>query len=316
MNVTARARRAVTGCLPRKSPRLTIPRLAAPRLPVASAALAATTLLSLTALAAAPPAAQATSARTVSVPAGTARAALHLTLHAMPHGSVTFGRGRHHDLTVRVSAYGFTPGSSHAVDLRVPRRHALIRFSTLHVASTGQAHATLRSRFFGHWPHGSHLVIRMGVTGSSVARAPIAVTRRLHHPGRRRHPLIAVEVSPRGVSYGTPRGSAALSYSPRRHTLTVVVTASGVTPGPHAAHIHLGSCQNQGPVKYMLNDLVASRHGRIRHAVTVFTNVTQPIPARGWYLNIHQGNSKNILLNGQPTIFFRPLLCANIHGRH
>jgi hypothetical protein len=38
-----------------------------------------------------------------------------------------------------------------------------------------------------------------------------------------------------------------------------------------------------------------------------------PIPAHGWYLNIHQGNSATILSNGQPTIFFRPLLCANIH---
>ena len=32
----------------------------------------------------------------------------------------------------------------------------------------------------------------------------------------------------------------------------------------------------------------------------------------GWYLNLHQGNSNNILSNGQPTINFRPLLCANI----
>ena len=62
----------------------------------------------------------------------------------------------------------------------------------------------------------------------------------------------------------------------------------------------------------MLRDLVASRRGRIVHAVRVFTHVTAPIPARGWYLNIHQGNSGDILSNGQPTIFFRPLICANI----
>ncbi|MGH3121291.1 MAG: hypothetical protein ACRDND_09760, partial [Streptosporangiaceae bacterium] len=71
---------------------------------------------------------------------------------------------------------------------------------------------------------------------------------------------------------------------------------------------------SQGPVKYMLRDLVASRRGRIAHAVQVFTHVTAPIPAHGWYLNIHQGNSRNILSNGQPTIYFRPLLCADIHS--
>ena len=30
--------------------------------------------------------------------------------------------------------------------------------------------------------------------------------------------------------------------------------------------------------------------------------------------DIHQGNSGNILSNGQPTIFFRPLLCSGIKG--
>ncbi len=42
------------------------------------------------------------------------------------------------------------------------------------------------------------------------------------------------------------------------------------------------------------------------------TGVTGPVPSTGWYLNLHQGNSNTILSNGQPTIAFRPLLCANI----
>jgi hypothetical protein len=72
---------------------------------------------------------------------------------------------------------------------------------------------------------------------------------------------------------------------------------------------------SQGPVKYMLKDLLANSRGKIVNAVRVFTNVTTPIPASGWYLNIHQGNSNQILSNGDPTIYFRPLLCANISGR-
>jgi hypothetical protein len=251
----------------------------------------------------------------VAAPAGTARIvtadAHHLKLHTMPHGIVAFGRDRRRHLTVRVSAYGFTPGSRHAVDLRIPRHRAVIRFSALQVASSGQAQVTLPSRYAGPWPRGAVLIIRLGAGGSRLARTPIALTRPLHHAGRH-HRLIAVEVSPHGVSFGTPRGAARLSYNSRKHTLTVIVHASGLTPGPHAAHIHLGSCQNQGPVTYMLNDLVANRQGVVRRAVTVLSGVTQPIPAHGWYLNIHQGNSRDILRNGQPTIFFRPLLCANI----
>jgi hypothetical protein len=46
----------------------------------------------------------------------------------------------------------------------------------------------------------------------------------------------------------------------------------------------------------------------------VFTHIISPIPASGWYLNVHQGNSGDILRNGQPTLYFRPLICANIKG--
>jgi hypothetical protein len=44
----------------------------------------------------------------------------------------------------------------------------------------------------------------------------------------------------------------------------------------------------------------------------VITHVTTPLHATGWYLNLHQGNSRNIVANGSPTINFRPLLCADI----
>jgi hypothetical protein len=239
---------------------------------------------------------------------------VRLTLRAMPVGRVTFLRDSHNHLMVRAALFGLTPGSSHAVDLWVPGRPRVIRFSRLTANSGGRAASTLSSNFTGRWRPGSRLVIRMGAGGSRVARLPIAETRRLARAGRRAHWLIPVEVSRHWVRYGTPQGGATLAYNGSRHTLTVTVHARGVTPGPHAAHIHLGSCMNQGPVKYMLRDLVANRRGVIVHAVRVFTNVTTPIPAHGWYLNIHQGNSGDIASNGQPTIFFRPLLCARING--
>jgi hypothetical protein len=50
----------------------------------------------------------------------------------------------------------------------------------------------------------------------------------------------------------------------------------------------------------------------MRRGPRTVTGVTTPVPATGWYLNLHQGNSNNILANGQPTINFRPLLCADI----
>ena len=275
-----------------------------------SAVVAAAAVLTL----AVPAGASTSSAGTAGVAAVRgAPAGYALHLRAMPAGTVTFARKGHGRLTVHANMYGLTPGSSHNVNLVIPGRLRTIRFGRLTANSVGQADSTLQSNFAGRLPRGSRLLVRMGVgVQGGVAREPIAQTRRLSRPGRSPHRLIAVEVSSRGISYGTPRGRATISYSASRHTLTVTVHASGLTPGPHAAHVHLGSCWSQGPVRYMLKDLVANRQGTIVHAVRVFTNVTTPIPAHGWYLNVHQGNSSNILSNGQPTIFFRPLICADI----
>jgi hypothetical protein len=295
-----------------------VSRPARTRLGAGAAAMAlAATVLSVTAPAGASTnaAARAVIPAQAAAPAAAAAygARARLTLRAMPVGRVAFRRDRHHHLMVRASLFGLTPGSSHAVDLRVPGRSRVIRFSPLTANSGGQAYSTLSSNFTGRWRPGSRLLIRMGVGGRRVAREPIAQTRRLLRPGRRSHRLISVEVTRKGVSYGTPHGGATVVYSGSRHTLTVTVHARGVAPGRHAAHIHVGSCMSQGPVLYMLRDLIANRRGVIVHAVRVFTGVTTPIPAHGWYLNIHQGNSGDILSNGQPTIFFRPLLCSDIN---
>ena len=289
------------------------------RFPIGAGAATACALAAAAALTAAAPAGASTSstgtpglATARSAPAGHGRTSAALSLRAMPAGAVSFGRSSQGHLTVRARMFGLTPGSAHRVDLVLPGRSATVRFSTLTASGVGRADSVLHSGFAGPVPRGSRLVVRMGARGGRVGSEPIAQTRQLSRPGRWPHRLIAVEVSPGGISYGTPHGHAIISYDAKRQTLTVTVSASGVTPGPHAAHIHLGSCQSQGAVKYMLTDLVASRRGRITRAVRVFTNVTSPIPSHGWYLNIHQGNSGNILSNGQPTIYFRPLICANI----
>lgn len=256
------------------------------------------------------------SASNSSVTGGGPGPAIHLLpLNAMPVGSAAFGRASRNRLTVSVEMYGLTPGSSHRVNLLSSHGYYdIVRFGTLTANSVGQARATLTSSYTGPWLRGTQLIVHMGTGHGSVARQRIAETGVLGRFTTRPHLFTSVEYSYSGISYGTPQGVATISYNSWRKTLTVTVNASGVTPGLHAAHIHLGSCMSQGPVKYMLKDLLANASGRIVHAVRVFTNVTTPIPASGWYLNIHQGNSNQILSNGNPTIYFRPLLCANIIG--
>ena len=239
-------------------------------------------------------------------------APVSLRLRAMPSGTVAFGRDGEGRLTAQLAMLGLTPGSSHSVDLVIPGHSAPVSFSPLTAASTGQAKATLASTFTGDVPQGSKLLIQLGQGSAGLAGETIAETGPLAAHGNGTNRLTAVE-DRGGVSWGTPRGQASLSFSAASDSLTITVEASRLSPGNHAAHIHVGSCRSQGPVKYTLTDLIADQHGVVARTVQVFRNVPA-VPAHGWYLNIHQGNSTNIVSNGQPTIRFRPLLCANISG--
>jgi len=235
----------------------------------------------------------------------------HLQLQAMPQGTATFVWNAEGQLAVQLNVTGLTPGSSHAVQLTAPDGTVITQFGTLAANGMGQAQATLTSTDTTPVPVGSHLQILLDDQMGAIASVPIAQTPAIA-TGQMSYQLVGTEVGPTGISYGTPQGWATVAYNPEARTITVTLTASGLTPGAHAAHIHVGSCASQGPVQYMLMDFTADSAGRIMNQVRTVTGVTMPVPATGWYLNLHQGDSNNILANGQPTVNFRPLLCANI----
>lgn len=217
-------------------------------------------------------------------------AVLHLFMSPMPTGTVT-----ERDGMIEVTGFGFTPGSSHTVEVSGP--HGPRVLGTLTASAVGQASATFPA------PYGSrHQVI---VLDSGPGSDPIAVTSPYGEETFQQ--LTAVE-----AGYGTPQGFATVDYNPFARTVTVTLTAHGLTPGAHAAHIHSGSCASQGAVVYMLPDFTADAYGYVNHETRVVTGVTSFQPS-SWYLNIHQGNSGDILdAAGNPTVFFRPLLCANL----
>jgi hypothetical protein len=224
------------------------------------------------------------------------RQVVHLNLMAMPEGTVSLTTMSGGADAVHVTMFGLTPGSSHAVKL-----HGAT-IGTLTADATGQVSAQFAA---GSIPNGARLKVLDGAKGTDV----IATTGPLNAGNGGAYRLQAVEA---GFPAGSLQGRATLVYDPSAQTITVTLTASGVSPGAHAAHIHIGSCQSQGPVQYMLMDFTADGNGNIDHETRVVTDVTTPLPAAGWYLNLHQGDMNNILSNGQPTIEFRPLLCANI----
>jgi len=231
-------------------------------------------------------------------------------LAPMPRGTVRLGHDSSGALDAKVNATGLTPGSAHTVELVNRGGHVVDSLGTLTANGAGQAAATFDSRY-RHLRGAWRVVILNGTAGGPVSAEPIAQTQRYGSDVRAGR-LTAVEVSADGARYGTPRGRARVTYDPNAQTISVTVTASGFTPGAHAAHIHVGSCASQGAVRYMLMDFTANASGQIAGQTRTVMNVTTPPPASGWYLNLHQGNSNNILANGNPTINFRPLLCGNI----
>ncbi len=221
---------------------------------------------------------------------------LTVNLMPMPQGSVIVTPAAGGQDVIQVSAFGLTPGSAHTVLLFGNP------IGTLTADGTGQASASFT---VGGIPATARVKILDGGPGTSV----IAQTAPLTNGDSGPYQLQALEP---GFPQGSPQGQATITYDPSAQTITVTLTASGVSPGPHAAHIHIGSCQSQGPVQYMLKDFVANGNGVINHETRTVTGVTSVMLTGGWYLNLHQGDMSNIVSNGQPTISFRPLLCANI----
>jgi Cu/Zn superoxide dismutase len=244
----------------------------------------------------------------------------HLNLSAMPTGTVTVNRSAEGTLSAQVTVFGLTPGSAHTVEIVAPGHSAPVAVfsSPLTADATGRANATLTATgSISELPEGSKLVILLGQPSSDPANAalaaePIAKSDQLpSHPYGFKSELAAVDVNTDGASAGELSGRATVSYDSAAQTITVTVSASGLTPGAHAAHIHAGSCQSQGGVLYMLMDFQADAHGNVVNQTRTVTGV-QSMPASGtWYLNLHLGTSNNIVANGAPTLNFRPLLCAN-----
>jgi CHRD domain len=103
-----------------------------------------------------------------------------------------------------------------------------------------------------------------------------------------------------------PHGTADLSWDPSSHTLTVKLSLVGLAPKSiHPAHIHTGSCSNQGAVVHPLQNVGADDHGMATVTSTV-PNVMQGIPASGWYVNVHNGPGLSMADQ------FLPIVCGDV----
>jgi hypothetical protein len=250
-------------------------------------------------------------------------------LDAMPQASARFFRNVNGDISVRLIVTGVTPASEHNVDVEQGGCPATFRLG----ADLAPA-AVVQANDEGQIDQ----TVDLGRRISTLPRAPIAVTLRQGLTANvmdgGSNPLgvqgLACAQLPNHIGYrsrnrqmnpasesGMPlSGWVTYTYNPsdpRSSTgksVTVRLSAVGFIPGSvHAAHIHSGTCTSQGAVVVMLGDLTADPSGDVSATDTL--PVTQR-PQGPLYVNVHEGDSNNILSAGMPTLAFRPLLCANL----
>lgn len=182
-------------------------------------------------------------------------------LQSMPTGTVRIRRDMQGMLQIQLDLYGLTPGSVHTVSIDGPHSTALdpeVRFPAFGADNTGRANATLTaSTRVGALQAGSRVSFRLGTYGATAgpslpAEELIAQSAALPgHPDGQQSAVIPRSYAPSGNYQGRLHGWEKISYSSAARTLSVTVTAFGLPPGAHAAHLHLGTCQDQGGVRYM-----------------------------------------------------------------
>jgi hypothetical protein len=101
-------------------------------------------------------------------------------------------------------------------------------------------------------------------------------------------------------------GTAVVSLDPTAHSLGVSVTVHGLDPNTaHAAHVHEGSCEAQGPVVYSLPNVKSDATGTGSVTAT-FSGVTATAIPSTWYVNVH--NTTDV----STQVGFTPLSCGNL----
>jgi len=258
------------------------------------------------------------STSTPATASGAAASPITVPLGNQPSGTVALSWDPQTKyVSAKLQMVGFTPGSSHAMHIHqgscAAQGDVLVPFPDVSANNVGAVDSTVISSqpSAAGLAAGTFLNIHLAPAAQMGGPASLGYT-----------PISCADITPAASTTLTmapppqpgqhPQGSAKLTYDPAKKTLSVAATASGLVPGSgHAIHIHLGSCDSQGAVKYPLNDLVASPDGSAA-ASTVIQDEDQAPPASGWYINVHLGSSSQIEQNGQPTLYFQPIICGNI----
>jgi len=269
------------------------------------------------------PAASSSAASTPSssatVSAGGSATAVNVSLTHVPHGVATLEYdGGAKSLKVTVHLVGLAPGSSHPMHIHAGScaKQGDVAYPlnaiTADKTGVGDATTTVSNIKEGGIPSGAWYVNVHNGPGLMPADQflPIACGD-VTNTGNGTSVSAPLTMGPPPPSQpGSPdqaaTGKATLSIV--NGALMVTVDATGLMPASsHAAHIHVGSCEAQGPVVHPLNSLIADAGGHATSTTTV--SGVSAIPLKTWYVNVHR--TLNVAA-GQSD--FDPILCGDVGG--
>lgn len=235
------------------------------------------------------------------------------TLKHQPQGTVNL-RWDHtsHILTIQFTLTGLAPGSIHPVHIA----HGSCSNSGIHektlyplnISANMHGVASSTSKVSGAngipasgWSVNVHNGPGLSTTEQALLIACGDVVN--HHTSPESNQTVQVTLQPTGAANQNVSGVAYLTLS--AHTLKVELTLSGMAPrSEHMVHIHAGDCINQGSVVYPLTPVKADASGKTT-ITTIIQNV-MTIPARGWYINMHNSTDMSTQTG------FDPIACGNV----
>lgn len=235
------------------------------------------------------------------------------TLKHMPHGTATITwNPTGQSLAVRTSLVGLAPSSTHPASIHAgsctnPGAEVYTLNNVVADARGVGSSATTINNVKTIPAGGWNISVHNGPGNAPADQAlPLVCSDLTFHNVTATSPVtvhVPLNADPGSAGSETASGTTQLTIS--GGALTVKLTMSGLQPGSkHAAHIHAGSCENQGAVIYTLSNVVADASG---HSVSTTTikNV-KSIPGRGWFVNVHYSTDISTQTG------FNPIACGNV----
>jgi Cu/Zn superoxide dismutase len=236
------------------------------------------------------------------------------TLKHLPYGTSTFSwNPTAKALTVKISLTGLAPSSTHPAQIysgscakQGPVVYSLnaVMANAKGVGTSTTAIKNVNTVKATGWYIDVHNGPGLTAADEAVSIVCSDLTLPNLSPTSSSSAQVPLNSAPASSPNETASGTAQLALTGT--TLTVRLMLTGLQPhSSHAAHIHAGSCLNQGgAVIYPLTNVVADATGKANETTSI-KNV-KTIPASGWYVNVHY--STNITTQTG----FNPIACGNV----